>query len=414
MRRIAPVVLLLLLWVPAAGAWTWPVNGPVLQGFAFDPAHPYAGGQHRGVDVGADAAGLPVRRARGRRRHLRGDGAVEREVADDRDARRAGGDADPSRLGLGRQGGRRRRGSGRRHGRAERDAGGGRAVPPRRHPDGRGSRGLPRPAFVPAGLGARPSLLRRPLRRRRRSAAAPPVAADPPAAAPPVDPAPSATDPAPAAVQPAPDAPPAPDAAPAADAPAAQPSPFAPSEPAAPPAAGTAPAAEPPAAQPQPAAAPTEPRLRRPSPQLRRPRPRSCAASSRRSARRAGRACAGRTRGLRRARGRAGVHLHPCRRPLRSRRARTSRPPAAAPRAPVASTARPRSGAASRESCAAARRRRCPTRRDPKPKAAPSLVRVPHGPRRPPPSDAGRTPTFRPSCSACSRLQSRPRSERLV
>jgi hypothetical protein len=55
MRRLAPVVLLLLLWVPAAGAWTWPVNGPVLQGFSFDPAHPYAGGQHRGIDIGADA-----------------------------------------------------------------------------------------------------------------------------------------------------------------------------------------------------------------------------------------------------------------------------------------------------------------------------------------------------------------------
>jgi len=62
MRRLAPVVLLLLLvpWVPAAGAWTWPVSGPVLQGFSFDRAHPYAGGQHRGIDVGANAAGLPV------------------------------------------------------------------------------------------------------------------------------------------------------------------------------------------------------------------------------------------------------------------------------------------------------------------------------------------------------------------
>ena len=53
MRRLVPVVLLLLLWVPAAGAWTWPVNGPVLQGFSFDAAHPYAGGQHRGIDIGA-------------------------------------------------------------------------------------------------------------------------------------------------------------------------------------------------------------------------------------------------------------------------------------------------------------------------------------------------------------------------
>ena len=60
MRRLAPVALLLVLWVPAAGAWTWPVNGPVLQGFSFDPAQPYADGQHRGVDVGADAFGEAV------------------------------------------------------------------------------------------------------------------------------------------------------------------------------------------------------------------------------------------------------------------------------------------------------------------------------------------------------------------
>jgi Peptidase family M23 len=48
-----------VLWVPAAHAWTWPVDGPVVQGFAFDPAQPYAGGQHRGVDIGAPA-GAPV------------------------------------------------------------------------------------------------------------------------------------------------------------------------------------------------------------------------------------------------------------------------------------------------------------------------------------------------------------------
>ena len=55
LRLLALLVLLLVLWVPAAGAWTWPVGGPVLQGFSFDPAHPYAGGQHRGIDVGGDA-----------------------------------------------------------------------------------------------------------------------------------------------------------------------------------------------------------------------------------------------------------------------------------------------------------------------------------------------------------------------
>jgi len=39
--------------VSAANAWTWPVDGPVLRPFSFDHAHPYAGGQHRGVDLGA-------------------------------------------------------------------------------------------------------------------------------------------------------------------------------------------------------------------------------------------------------------------------------------------------------------------------------------------------------------------------
>ncbi len=53
MRRLVLVVLLLMLWAPAAKAWTWPVQGPVLLGFTFDSAHPYAGGQHRGIDIGA-------------------------------------------------------------------------------------------------------------------------------------------------------------------------------------------------------------------------------------------------------------------------------------------------------------------------------------------------------------------------
>jgi len=36
------------------------VQGPVLQPFSYDEAHPYASGQHRGVDIGADAAGEAV------------------------------------------------------------------------------------------------------------------------------------------------------------------------------------------------------------------------------------------------------------------------------------------------------------------------------------------------------------------
>jgi hypothetical protein len=58
MRRFIPVVLLLLVVLTAAG-WTWPVRGPVLEAFSFDPAHPYGAGQHRGIAIGADA-GAPV------------------------------------------------------------------------------------------------------------------------------------------------------------------------------------------------------------------------------------------------------------------------------------------------------------------------------------------------------------------
>ena len=60
LRRLALPMLLFLAWTPVAHAWSWPVQGPVLQGFAYDEAHPYASGQHRGIDIGADAAGESV------------------------------------------------------------------------------------------------------------------------------------------------------------------------------------------------------------------------------------------------------------------------------------------------------------------------------------------------------------------
>src|SRR3954471_5811315 len=53
-RRLAVLLMCACaLPVSAARAWTWPVDGPVLRPFSFDHAHPYAGGQHRGVDLGA-------------------------------------------------------------------------------------------------------------------------------------------------------------------------------------------------------------------------------------------------------------------------------------------------------------------------------------------------------------------------
>ena len=36
------------------------MQGPVVQPFSYDEAHPYASGQHRGIDIGADAAGETV------------------------------------------------------------------------------------------------------------------------------------------------------------------------------------------------------------------------------------------------------------------------------------------------------------------------------------------------------------------
>jgi len=55
MRRIFSVLVLLaaLAAAPAANAWTWPVAGPVLRPFSLGPDS-YAGGQHRGVDIGAE------------------------------------------------------------------------------------------------------------------------------------------------------------------------------------------------------------------------------------------------------------------------------------------------------------------------------------------------------------------------
>jgi hypothetical protein len=58
-RLLLAAVLAALLLAPIAHAWTWPASGPVLQAFLFDPAHPYVGGQHRGIAIGAEP-GAPV------------------------------------------------------------------------------------------------------------------------------------------------------------------------------------------------------------------------------------------------------------------------------------------------------------------------------------------------------------------
>jgi hypothetical protein len=51
-RLLVAAVLAALLLTPIANAWTWPAAGPVLQPFRFDPQHPFAAGQHRGIDIG--------------------------------------------------------------------------------------------------------------------------------------------------------------------------------------------------------------------------------------------------------------------------------------------------------------------------------------------------------------------------
>ena len=65
-RVLLAAVVAALFLAPTAGAWTWPVHGPVVQPFVFDPAHPYAAGQHRGIDIGAAAGAASPRPRPGR------------------------------------------------------------------------------------------------------------------------------------------------------------------------------------------------------------------------------------------------------------------------------------------------------------------------------------------------------------
>jgi len=60
-RRFSFVLALLAVLVvtPQASAWSWPLRGDVLRPYSLGP-DPYAGGQHRGVDV-AGSAGEAVR-----------------------------------------------------------------------------------------------------------------------------------------------------------------------------------------------------------------------------------------------------------------------------------------------------------------------------------------------------------------
>ena len=64
MRKASLVLILVTVLIPyaaapasAAGPWSWPVTGPVINGFD-PPASPFGSG-HRGIDIAA-AAGTPV------------------------------------------------------------------------------------------------------------------------------------------------------------------------------------------------------------------------------------------------------------------------------------------------------------------------------------------------------------------
>ena len=62
MKRVVallPVLIAFQAGAPPALAWTWPADGPVLRPFILGD-DPYAGGQHRGVDI-AGEQGAPVR-----------------------------------------------------------------------------------------------------------------------------------------------------------------------------------------------------------------------------------------------------------------------------------------------------------------------------------------------------------------
>jgi murein DD-endopeptidase MepM/ murein hydrolase activator NlpD len=60
-RALFAIVVAALFAAPAAGAWTWPAGGAVLQTFSFDHDHPYAAGQSRGIAIGgAPGAAVPA------------------------------------------------------------------------------------------------------------------------------------------------------------------------------------------------------------------------------------------------------------------------------------------------------------------------------------------------------------------
>src|SRR3954447_15042769 len=64
MRRLVPIfIAFVALTQTAEAAWVWPVSGEVITPYR-NGINPYAGGQHRGIDIAA-AIGTPVVAAAG-------------------------------------------------------------------------------------------------------------------------------------------------------------------------------------------------------------------------------------------------------------------------------------------------------------------------------------------------------------
>ena len=162
MRRLLvllPVLIAFQAGVQPALAWTWPAAGPVLRPFTLGD-DPYAGGQHRGVDIAGangDADPCSGRRSRELRRHgprrwARGHGADRHGLL---------GDARAPGLDRGRAGRGPVRGSDGRRDRPDRRRRAPRALRPSRDTADVGPARLPRSAVVPPTRGSRRSRRRR-------------------------------------------------------------------------------------------------------------------------------------------------------------------------------------------------------------------------------------------------------------
>src|SRR5438094_385535 len=60
-RRLAILAFVFLAWTPAAYAWSWPVQGPVLRPFAYDESQPASTGAASALPASKPAHSAPRR-----------------------------------------------------------------------------------------------------------------------------------------------------------------------------------------------------------------------------------------------------------------------------------------------------------------------------------------------------------------